>query len=205
MGEGRVKQLLPFGGVPLVRRVAQAILASRVSELIVVIGFAKNRIREALAGLDVHIVENPAYAEGQSTSVKAGLQAIDSAASAVIFLPADQPFLTPAVIDQLIAAYQHTGGPIVVPAYRGRRGAPVLFDRSLFPELTQITGDEGGRQLLRRHPGKIVTVSLDDPSPLLDIDTFETYRELLQVEGSQAPQQRQIGGDDCSRSTGDGD
>jgi molybdenum cofactor cytidylyltransferase len=175
MGAGQVKQLLPFNGEPLVRRVAKQALASHLRELIVVVGFAEDRVQGAVAGLDVRIVENPAYHEGQSTSVKAGLEAVDPASDAAMFLPVDQPFLTSAVIDQLIRAYQDTGGPIVLPVYQGQRGAPVVFDRSLFPKLAQITGDEGGRQIVRRYFDKVVTVSLDSQQPLLDIDTAEDY------------------------------
>ncbi|MFQ5855539.1 MAG: NTP transferase domain-containing protein [Anaerolineae bacterium] len=185
MGEGQVKQLLPFGGEALVRRVARQALASSLSELIVVIGFVGDEVRRALAGLGVRIVDNPDYGEGQSTSVKAGLDAIDPEAGAAMFLPVDQPFLTSAVIDQLILAYQHMGGPIVLPAYAGRHGAPVLFDRSLFPELAQITGDEGGRQILWQYPDKIVIVPLDSQQPLLDIDTPEAYRALVQGTRTQ--------------------
>jgi len=181
MGEGRVKQLLPFGGEPLVRRVVAAALASRLCELIVVVGFAGERVRRALAGLDVHLVENPHFREGQSTSVKAGLAAVAPTADGALFLPVDQPFLTSAIIDQIIEAYQQTRAPIVLPAFQGRRGMPVLFDRSLFPELARITGDEGGRQIVRRHPDKVVSVPLDSEHPLLDIDTAEDYSRLLEA------------------------
>lgn len=179
MDEGQVKQLLPVGSEPLVRRVAREAVASRLSEVIVVVGFAADDVRQALAGLDVRIIDNPGYGEGQSTSVKAGLAVIEPTADAALFIPADQPFLTSAIIDRLIATYQESGGPIVLPVYQERRGAPVLLDRSLFPELSRITGDEGGRQLVRRQPDKVIAVVLDSEKPLLDIDTAEDYRQLL--------------------------
>lgn len=178
LGEGRVKQLLPFHGEPLVRRTARTALASHLSELVVVVGYAGDAVREALAGLDVRIVDNPDYRAGQSTSVKAGLAAVDPAADSVVFIPVDHPFLTTSVIDQLIAAFAETGGPIVVPAYRGQRGAPVLLGRSVFPELAEITGDEGGRQLFEQYGDKIVTVPLNSQRPLRDIDTPADYRDL---------------------------
>ncbi len=185
MDAGQVKQLLPFAGQPLVRRLAGAALASRLSELIVVVGFAADRVRRAVAGLDVRVVENPDYRDGQSTSVKVGLAAVDPAADAAMFLPVDQPFLSSELIDRLITAYGATGGPIVLPAYGDRRGAPVLFDRSLFPELARISGDEGGRQLVRRYPDRVVTVLLESPDPLLDIDTTEEYSRLLDLATSR--------------------
>ncbi|MFQ5593133.1 MAG: NTP transferase domain-containing protein [Anaerolineae bacterium] len=181
MSKGRLKQLLPFDGEPLVRRIATAALASRLCELIVVVGFAGERVRRALAGLDVSLVENSHFRDGQSTSVKAGLAAVVPTANGALFLPADQPFLTSVVIDQIIETYQQTGAPIVLPVFQDRRGMPVLFDRSLFPELAQIAGDEGGRQIVRRHPEKVVVVPLDSELPLLDIDTAEDYSRLLEA------------------------
>jgi molybdenum cofactor cytidylyltransferase len=176
---GRPKQLLPFEGEPLVRRVARQALASRLAELIVVVGHAADAVRQALTDLNVRIVENPRYPLGQSTSVIRGLEAVDPRADAALFLVADQPFLDAALIDRLIAAYEKTGGPIVLPVFQGRRGSPVLFDRSLFDELRQITGDEGGRQLLQRYPERIVCVELESDRPLFDVDTPEAYRRLL--------------------------
>ncbi len=181
LGGGLPKQLLSFAGEPLVRRAARAALASRLAEVVVVLGHESERVRGVLAGLPVRLVDNPDYPAGQSTSVKAGLLAVDPAAVAALVLPCDQPFLTAEVIDALLAAYHRTGGPILLPACEGRRGSPVLFDRTLFPELAAITGDSGGRQLLPHHPHDIVEVPLASPDPLLDIDTREDLLRLSAV------------------------
>lgn len=163
----------------MVRRIARRALASCLDELLVVVGFEASRVRPALEGLDVTVIENPDYAEGQSTSVKAGLRAVNEGAAAAMFLPADQPFLDPATIDRLITAYLEQGGRIVLPVCANRRGAPVILDRSLFAELAEITGDTGGRQLFTRYPEEILEVPLPSERPLLDVDTEERYRQLL--------------------------
>lgn len=183
---GQPKQLLPFEGEPLVRRVARRALASRLAEVIVVVGHMAEAVRQALKGLDVRVVENPAYRQGQSTSVIAGLKALAPQADAALFLMADQPFLDTPLIDRILATYEKTGGPIIVPVFEGRRGSPVLFDRSFFDELRQITGDEGGRQVLRRHPQAVVDVPLDSERPLWDIDTPEAYQRLC-TQGRPPP------------------
>ncbi len=164
------KQLALVEGEPLVRRTARRALASRLDEVIVVVGFAADEVRAALAGLLVRIVENPDFATGQSSSVRAGLAAVELGAGAAMFLPADQPRLTSETIDRILAAWEESGGPIVVPTFQGRRGAPVVFDRALFPELATIAGDEGGRQLFPRHEGEIVEVALPSAEPLSDLD-----------------------------------
>jgi molybdenum cofactor cytidylyltransferase len=179
MGQGPPKQLLSFEGEPLVRRVARVALASSLDEVIVVVGHAAADVRQALAALSVRTVTNPDYAAGQSTSVKVGLENVAPTADAAMFIPVDQPLITPRFIDRLVSAYSRTRAAIVLPTHAGRRGAPVLLDRTLFLELAKITGDAGGRQILDRYTDRIVSVPLEDPAPLLDIDTPEAYDELL--------------------------
>ena len=172
------KQVQPFAGEPLVRRISRRALASRLTEVVVVVGNRSDLVRKALGDLAVGVVENPGFAAGQSSSVRVGLAAIDPGAAAAMFLPVDQPFLTTEVIDRLVGVWEGTGGPIVVPVHQGRRGAPAVIGRSLFGELAGISGDEGGRQLFARHGGEIVEVSLSSPKPLLDIDSLEDLERL---------------------------
>jgi molybdenum cofactor cytidylyltransferase len=174
-GGPRPKQLAEIEGESLVRRTVRSALQSRLEEVIVVVGFQADKVREALDGLDVRLVENKEYERGQSTSVKAGLKRVSAAADAAMFVPVDQPLLSAEVIDQLLDAYQESGGPIVVPVFGDRRGAPTMFDRALFPELRKIAGDEGGRQLFGRYGHAIVEVALESEQPLLDIDDLDDY------------------------------
>ena len=142
-----------------------------------VTGHAAEGVRRSLGGLAVETVHNPGWADGQSGSVRAGLRAVASGAVAVVFIPCDQPFLDARLIDRLIARHAEGDAVIVVPACRGRRGAPVLIDWSLFPELETITGDAGARQLFDRHP--VVELEIYNPAPLEDFDSEEALRELL--------------------------
>ena len=167
------KQLWSFEGETLVRRIARRASSSRLAEVIVVVGHRAEEVSEELEGLEIQIVENREFSQGQASSVRVGLQAVGEAAAGVLFMPADQPHLEVDVIDGLIELFESTGGPIVAPAFEGTRGAPVLFARSLFPELERLEGDAGGRQLFPLHPEEIVELSLSDPAPLADIDTRE--------------------------------
>ena len=119
----------------------------------------------------------PPSAEGQSGSVRAGLEAVAAGAAAVVFAPCDQPFLAAGLVDELISRHQGGGAAIVVPAWRGRRGAPVLIGAPLFDELTTLRGDAGARQLFARHA--VAEVELVDEAPLRDFDTEEELAALL--------------------------
>lgn len=172
------KQLLEIDGEPLVRRVARTALASRLAEVVVVLGHRSQEVGAVVTDLDLRRVVNPRYEDGQSTSLRAGLHALSPECRAALFVLADQPLLTAAAVDRLIAAWQYHDGSIVVPVCRGRRGAPVLFDRSFFDQLAELRGDAGGRQLLDRHADAIVTVEVADPDELRDVDTLEDLRGL---------------------------
>lgn len=184
----RPKQLLDWRGEPLVRHVARQAQASQLTPVVVVVGHAAQEVQQALTGLGVEIVPNARFAEGQSVSVRAGLERLEQVApacGAAAFLPADLPHLEAGLIDRLIVTWEASGAPIVLPAYRGRRGAPVLFDRRLFAELATIAGDVGGRQLFPAYEREIVEVELDSATPLLDVDTEEDLERLgIDREGS---------------------
>jgi molybdenum cofactor cytidylyltransferase len=175
---GQHKMLLPLQGKPLLLHAVDHALAVEFDEVIVVVGHHANDVRATLAGHPVRIVENPEYQQGQSTSVRAGIAALDPAAKAVIVLLGDQPLITPAILKSLMQAWQHSGKPIVVPFYGGQRGNPVLFARALFPELLQVTGDQGGREVLQRHAEEIEPVQIDDANAAQDLDTLQEYQAL---------------------------
>lgn len=166
---GKPKQLYRIDGETLVRRVCRVALVSHLAEVILVTGHAQRRIAAEVADLDVRVVHNPRYEDGQSGSVRRGLAAVP-AADGAMFLAVDQPGLDTAVIDRLLDAFR---GPasIVVPTFRGRRGAPVTFGRLWFPRLESLRGDQGARPLLATLAEHIQEVELDSPAPLEDVDT----------------------------------
>jgi molybdenum cofactor cytidylyltransferase len=176
---GRPKQLLDWGGRPLVRVAAETALAARLDPLLVVVGGAQAEVEAALADLPLRLVANPSYAAGQSTSLRVGIAALGPEVAAVVVLLGDQPFMTPPIVERLVAAWQSSGATIVAPSYAGQRGNPVLFDRAVFPELLAIEGDQGARAVLAADPARVTLVAFDDPRPLADVDTPEDYQRLI--------------------------
>ena len=175
---GRPKQLLDWEGRPLVRAAAEVALSAQLDPLLVVIGGAQAQMAEALAALPLRMIANPDYAAGQSTSLRTGVAALDQDVDAVVVLLGDQPFVTATIVKQLVAEWQASGAAIVAPTYAGQRGNPVLFARSVFPELLAIQGDQGARGVLAADRARVRLVAFDDPRPLTDIDTPEDYERL---------------------------
>lgn len=178
---GRPKQLLPFSGKPLVRHVAQQALASRLDDLYVVVGYQSAEVQAALDGLPVHLVENPAYRQGQSTSLRAGLLALPRDVKAAAVLLVDQPLVDATLIDRLVGLYEESGAPIVAPQHNGRRGNPVLFDHAILAELLTVVGDTGAREIIAKHRDRLATLELPDDRAFQDVDTWDDYEK---IEGS---------------------
>ncbi|GAB4528145.1 MAG: molybdenum cofactor cytidylyltransferase [Anaerolineae bacterium] len=176
---GRPKQLLPWWGDTLLGHVTDVVLASGADPVVLVLGHQADACRAALGQRPVRVLVNPDWAEGQSTSVRAGLSALPANVSAALFLLADQPGITPAVIDALIQHHQATLAPVVWPEYQGRRGNPVLFDRVTFPDLMRLTGDTGGRPVLESYAMHAVRVPVSTPGILFDIDTPDDYTRAM--------------------------
>ena len=184
---GRPKQLLPLAGRPLLAHTLAHAAASTLDELILVLGHDADAIAGAVGDHGQRTVINPGYAAGQSTSLRAGLAALGPETEAVLVLLGDQPTVSPAVIDAILTAYRANPTPIVAPLYDGRRGHPLLFDRSLFPELAQVSGDEGARSIVRAHANEVSFVPISDLEPPRDVDTEADYQRLLAAWSEQQP------------------
>lgn len=168
------KQLLDWHGRTLIEVATDTALAAGLDPVIVVVGAYADRVRAQIGQRGVIIVDNVDWPRGQSSSVKAGLAAVPTEVEAVVFMPIDQPNLTPDIIRELIAAHARTGQPIVVASVNGKRTTPVLFHRSLFDDIRTIEGDRGARQIIDANPSRVTQVEVD-ANRVVDIDTLEDY------------------------------
>jgi len=166
----RNKLLVEIDGVPIVRHAAKTLCEGNVGSVTVIIGHEAEAVKECLADLPVTFRTNPEYAAGQSTSVRAGVfEAKEQEWEATIFALGDMPFISPASIEALIEAYKDRAGSIVAAAYNDTRGNPVLFDRKHYSTLVKVTGDFGGRMLVKNHPESVL-VETGDSGVIRDVD-----------------------------------
>ena len=175
---GSPKLLLEIDGKTIIRRVVDTALASLVFEIVVVLGqYATEIEREVPLGARVRTTFNSGHLEGPHSSLRVGLAALDESTEAAIVLLGDQPSISRGVIDSLIEAHQTYRAPLVVPVYQGKRGHPILFDRTLFPELISASENEGRRSVVARHLESATLVQLATAPPM-DVDTPGDYRRL---------------------------
>lgn len=173
------KLLAEVDGKPMVRHVADAVAASKAASMTVVLGHEADAVRAALADLKPSYAYNPDYAEGLSTSLKAGLAAVGEDVDGVIVCLGDMPRIGTATIDRMIAAFDPVEGrSIVVPTRRGKRGNPVLFAKRFFEEMAGVSGDVGARHLIGNHEDLAVEIEVDDESVLTDVDTPEALARI---------------------------
>ena len=170
---GSPKQLARWDEQTFIERVADVALASSARPVVAVLGAEVERCRAALGRRPVQVVVNEHWAEGQSTSLRAGLAALPVNINAAVFLLVDQPGISSDVGDALIEHYRYTLAPVVWPEFEGRRGNPVLFDRALFSELNQVRGDTGGRPVLLAYQAQAGRVAVSNPAVLQDVDRAE--------------------------------
>ena len=176
---GPNKLLAEIGGRPLVRIAAEEALASRASPVIVVTGHQREKVEAALQGLKAEHVHNPDFAEGLSTSLKAGLGAVPSDIDGAIVCLGDMPQVRAPLIDRLVAAFDpERGALVVVPSIDGKRGNPVVWSRRFFHELATLEGDVGARHLIARYPEAVVEVPVTDQAALVDVDTPEALSRV---------------------------
>jgi len=172
---GGQKLLLPLGARPMVQWAVDAALGSKAAKTIVVVGHEAEAVTEVLTDRPVTVVVNPDYAAGMSTSLQVGVRATGEACDAAVFLLADQPFVTSALLDRLIDRFAETKKGVVRPLAGDRPTNPVLMSAALFPEILAQRGDVGGREIVERHSGEVYVVPVDDPRLVLDIDSVADY------------------------------
>ena len=113
-----------------------------------------------------------------TASLHAGLRALRPEIEAALVVLADQPGLTTELIRALADRYRTTSAPVIAPFYQGQRSRPVLFGRTLFPELLAAMDDQSRREIIARYRDHMARVDVEDPAILRDIDTRQDYKEI---------------------------
>jgi molybdenum cofactor cytidylyltransferase len=180
---GSPKALLRYQGKTFVERICSAFLSAGVDELIVVLGARAHELRRAIpAHPRLRTVVNPRYFQGQLSSLMTGIGALSPESEAVVVNLVDHPLIAAATIKALVASFRADPLPILIAAYNGKRGHPVLFSRQVYGEILAAPLDQGAKVVVRKDPSRVRELSLDDPGILADIDTPEDYRRVVGTE-----------------------
>ena len=177
---GTPKQLLCYQERTLLRHTIEVAIASVCRPIVVVLGANAQLIRSDISQLSIQIVENLQWNKGMSSSIEVGIQELKTSSpelDAVIVTLCDQPFISTEIINQLALTYHSTNQPIIACEYAETLGVPALFSDRLFSELMTLIGDEGAKQIIKKHSQEVFNISF--PEGATDIDTPKEYADLL--------------------------
>lgn len=178
---GRPKLLLPYGGRTFMRHTAETAAASLCRPILVVLGAYANQLQDEIDDLPVRSVINERWADGIGSSIQVGVETLNTdgraaLTAALVLMLCDQPYVTAAVINDLVMAYHLNGKGIVASEYNSTLGVPALFGRKYFAELSTLRGAAGAKHIIAAHTSDVVPVPF--PKGMTDIDTPEDYQQL---------------------------
>lgn len=179
MGENKL--LLPFRGKPILQHVIDTAHHSSLAPLILVLGPKSAAIRAEIDTRSTFVIENPAPANGYGSSLQTGLKALSGICSGAMFLLGDQPLLSVATIEKLVAAFHKEPERWVAPSWKGQRGNPVITPSSWFDKIYALEGDTGPREHLKDPAANLKLVEVEDKGVVFDIDNPEDYRRLQKL------------------------
>jgi molybdenum cofactor cytidylyltransferase len=180
---GRPKQLLPVGGRPLLEGVVASACASRLDEVVVVLGASAGAILGQVAMGRARAVINPDHERGMSSSLRVGLAAMGPEVERAVVVLGDQPAISGALLDELLDLQERSGLPAAALSFGGLLHPPVVLDRELWGDLRTLEGDVGCRAVIRARPELVAALpAAGDLRHPVDVDTPEDYARLTSSE-----------------------
>jgi molybdenum cofactor cytidylyltransferase len=175
---GQPKQLVKLGGRPALHLVVSNAVAVAGHAVTVVVGAHAQELTRLLAHSPASVVVNRHWEEGMASSLRHGLAAVPSTASAVLVMLGDQVAVSADDLKRLINAWNGHDTVIASAVYQGHVGVPAIFPRWCFSELRELRGDQGARMIIQRHAQRLVHVQM--PNAAIDLDTPEDLAALTE-------------------------
>ena len=174
---GQNKLLQMVDGTSLVQKVVGSALNSNIESVYVILGYQAALIRQCISNKSVNWVENSDWSRGMASSIKSGIEALNTNYDGAMILLGDMPFIEPIMINQLLALYQKK--KIVVPVKDGRQGNPVLFSSAFFADLKLLGGDKGAKPIIKKNPDSVIIANVLTDTIFHDLDTPDQIKERI--------------------------
>lgn len=181
---GSPKALLPIGERSFIEEIVFALKKTKVGKILVVLGHNAAELQSKIAHLPVTFVINKDYTLGQLSSLVAAIrhlekQEAEETVDGILVHLVDHPFLSPALVDQMIDRFYESKKLIVLPCYQGKRGHPVIFSRDLFDELLRASMEQGAKVVVHAHRAETLEMETGEEGVTVDIDTRDEYRKFV--------------------------
>ena len=176
------KLLKNIDGSPLIRNIALEITKSDLDSCSIVLGYQSDKVADVIKDLNINLILNPLWKEGQASSLKAALNSLTSSYSDLLIMLGDLPGIKSGHINRIIEEHlssENRRSKITIPSFKGEKGNPVIWGKSFFHDLSNLEGDVGGRVLFDQHPAAINLIEMDDPGVVTDTDTPGDFDDFL--------------------------
>jgi len=169
----------------MVRYSVETLLASKIDHLYVVVGFEANAVKSELEGLPITIVNNREYQNGQASSVRAGLSAIDRTHKAVLLALSDQPFLVANDINKFIDEFfKKEVEQVFIPYCDEQRGNPIILPNSYVSEILCSSTNLACKNYTKKNPHSVHKYETLNRNFFKDLDTPEAYQNFLRINNN---------------------
>lgn len=179
---GQPKQLLEYKGKTLLQNAVDEALGTGAEHVVVILGANAGNIKAGIKGDGITFLENPDYRKGMASGISLGTGYLEkktgNKTDGILIMLCDQPFVNSGLLTALMKKREETGAPVVASRYGNRQGVPAVFHRSAFPELRELTGEQGAKGIIRKYADRTETVEF--PQGHIDIDTMEDYHRLTE-------------------------
>jgi len=177
---GRPKALLPYREGTFLEHLIEVTRDPRIGVTRVVLGAGAEEIR-TIANLDPSVVVmNAEWEHGQLSSIRAGLRSLEgNEIDGMVLCPVDHPLVSARLVSELVERFYAGKKAIVLPAYNGRRGHPVIFSKALFGELLAAPEDTGARAVVWAHAGDLLEVPTDEEGIILNLNDPDMLKRAL--------------------------
>ena len=179
------KLLKNIGDAPLIRNTAIEITKSDLDSCSIVLGYQSDKVADVIKDLNINLILNPLWKEGQASSLRAAINTLDSTYSDLLIMLGDLPGIKSSHINSIIEEHLLTDNrksKITIPSFKGQKGNPVIWGRSFFHDLSNLEGDVGGRTLFSEHPAAINILEMNDPWVVKDADTPEDFENFFKYK-----------------------
>ena len=177
---GQPKQLIKYKGKPLLQNILDHSQVLSFASKVLILGAHAEEIKKKINTGEFKVFINEQWEEGIASSIRKGVRSsmeINPDLENILFLLSDQPFVTSALMQELLDTHKKEGKTITGCRYEKTMGVPAIFNRQMFQELCHLNGDRGAKVLIKKYPGKVATVSFDLGS--VDVDEPDDYTKLL--------------------------
>ena len=179
---GALKQILPFGKSTVIETIIDSLWESDIEKVRVVLGYRSEEISGVIGNREVDIVINKNYKNGMLSSIKCGISSLPEDAEAFLLCLVDQPAIMASDINKLIKAYRKSGKGIIIPAYNGKRGHPIIFDRKYIDDIINLKEDgDGLREVVWKNSHDVLEIEVENEAVIKDMDNIEEYREIVKI------------------------